>query len=299
MHFTYARIATVDTYVVFFSLVSWIYFLKYLKTRNSKSTNHCDLVLWAVSSGLAFSTKWYSLFGLLGQLIILLTSRSHLLPETRLSLAEKQWGSKLKVLVHFTIISGAVYLATYLPQALQGYTLQDVVADQFQMLSFHTSLNATHPFSSPWYSWPMIIKPLWIFVSNLSANAVSTIVAMGNPAIWWLGFAATFLCIYRFYQHRDMISLFIPAIYLSQWLPYALLSRPLFIYHYYINVPILCLAIAVLLSKAWERKRLRPFILAYLLVAAGLFIAFYPVISGNSASRDLVDSLRWFSSWVF
>jgi dolichyl-phosphate-mannose--protein O-mannosyl transferase len=180
-----------------------------------------------------------------------------------------------------------------------GITLQEVVVQQFQMLSFHSTLTATHPYSSPWYTWPLILRPLWLYVSVLPANAVSTIVAMGNPALWWLGIAAIALCTHRFYQRRDLPSMFLTVLFLSQWLPYALISRPLFIYHYFINVPILCIATAFLLSALWETRGMKPVVVTYLVASVLLFIIFYPVISGNPVSRVFVDSLRWFHSWVF
>ncbi len=299
MHFTYARIATVDTFTVFFTMVSWFFFIRYLKTRRLKPTKNSDLMLWAVSSGLAFSTKWYALFGLIGQVLILFAFGGRLLPETGPAGAEKQWGGKLSALAIVAAVSGAVYLCTYLPQVPQGLTIQGLVAEQFQMLGFHTGLTATHPYSSPWYSWPLILRPLWMYVSDLPGNAVSTIVAMGNPAIWWMGFAAVLFCTDRYQRRRDLTSLFIVAIFFTQWLVFALITRPLFIYHYYINVPVICLASAILLREAWNTSEWRPIVVTYVVAAAFLLFLFYPVISGGPVSRDLVNSLRWFSSWVF
>jgi hypothetical protein len=59
-----------------------------------------------------------------------------------------------------------------------------VFDSQLGMFGYHATINATHPFSSPWWSWPLMLKPLWVY-SNSWDTMVSTIVLMGNPAIWW------------------------------------------------------------------------------------------------------------------
>ncbi len=301
MHFTYARIATLEVYTVFFSVVSWVFFLRYLRTRNDKHRKYQNQLLWALTTGLAISTKWYTLFGLLGQIAMMFVFGSRLIPDasrprTRPHVA---WGPNLKALAVLAVVSGTVYLVTYLPHVSQGLDLSDIIEEQIQMLTYHTTLTATHPYSSPWYSWPIMARPLWMYVSELSGNAVSTIVAMGNPAVWWLGFAALVISTYKLYKSRSLANAFIPVLFFSQWLPYALMTRPLFIYHYYVNVPLLCLAVAVLLRDAWGSTRLRPLVVGYLILSACLFFAFYPVISGSPVQRSLVDSLRWFSTWVF
>ena len=71
MHFTMARIGTVDTYVVFFSLVSQLFFLIYFMNvvkDGWKKTSVLPLFLAVVFFALGFSTKWFTLFGAAGLL---------------------------------------------------------------------------------------------------------------------------------------------------------------------------------------------------------------------------------------
>ncbi|MDD4326341.1 MAG: hypothetical protein PHC63_07955, partial [Candidatus Bathyarchaeota archaeon] len=88
-------------------------------------------------------------------------------------------------------------------------------------------------------------------------------------------------------------------IYLFSWLPYVLISRATFIYHYYLCVPLLCLAITYFINKYWNN----PFgkVAAGLIFAAAVvvFVIFYPVFSGAPASNDYLYSLEVFSSWDF
>ena len=47
-----------------------------------------------------------------------------------------------------------------------------------------------HPYYSPWYEWPFIGKPMWYYSdSNGAYGTASTIMALGNPAVWWSGIA--------------------------------------------------------------------------------------------------------------
>ena len=68
MHFTMARMGTADTYVVFFSLASQLFFLIYLKNVLDKGwkTSIVPLFLAVTFAALGFSTKWLVLFGFLG-----------------------------------------------------------------------------------------------------------------------------------------------------------------------------------------------------------------------------------------
>jgi dolichyl-phosphate-mannose-protein mannosyltransferase len=300
MHFTLARIATVDTYVVFFSLVSQVFFLKHLKTMNhSRGVSHWIILLWAIFFGLAFSTKWYALFGLLGQFFLLAALRNRWKKVDEDNTGVALTPVLAKILIIFLGAGGVVYLSTYIPQMNMGYGILDIVREQFFMFGYHYDLAATHPFSSPWYSWPIIYRPVWMSFSEYSTVSVSTIAALGNPAVWWVGIAAVLYCLYKFIRERDPASLFILATFSFQWIPYAFLSRPLFLYHYYINVPILCLATAIFLKEVFYKGKLRLVVLSYILVTVYLFATFYPVISGNPTPGDLVYSLRWFISWIF
>ncbi|MBI3485791.1 hypothetical protein HY025_02495, partial [Candidatus Daviesbacteria bacterium] len=59
---------------------------------------------------------------------------------------------------------------------------------QHQMWYYHTHLKAHHDYSSPWWSWPLNLYPVWYFVQYYSGPFMSNIFASGNPAVFWLGF---------------------------------------------------------------------------------------------------------------
>jgi len=199
----------------------------------------------------------------------------------------------------FLIVAAFVYFLTFIPYMLTGHTLADVFQIQWSMYVYHATLNATHPFSSQWWSWPLMLRPVWLYVSYLPGDIVSTIVVLGNPAVWWVGFAFILLAVERAVRGKDFACLFITVFFFFQWLPYVFISRITFLYHFYVSVPFLCLASSYFISKYWTKKWGKAAAIAYLVGVVVLFGLFYPAISGMPAPSSWIDGLKWLRSWFF
>ena len=316
MHFTMARISTVDTYVVFFSLASQLFFLLYLKNvlKDGWKTPVLPLFLAILFFAFGFSTKWFVLYGFAGQLVLLAALRLKEVSKLKKGLADKIYAftdRPFAVLLGFLLLSVLIYFLTYIPDMLAGRSLLEVINLQGSMYNYHATLTATHPFSSPWWTWPLMLKPLWLYVSTLPNNVTSTITLMGNPLGWWVGFAciitiSVFALVKivasagkRLIQNVGLPSIFIITFFFFQWVPYMLISRVTFIYHFYLNVPFLSLAAAYFISKHWSNKWAKLAALAYFAGVVALFVLFYPVISGAPASNSFIDSLKWLNGWTF
>ena len=318
MHFSEARLGITDTYVVFFSLFSQLFFFIYLSSVLNKGWKNASVVPLFLSFlffAFGFSTKWLVLFGFLGELTILVLLRLFTVVRNKKDFSSKVYAffdHPYAYVVAFIIISIGVYFVTYIPDMLAGRTLTGVVDLQNAMYSYHAApIGLDHPYSSPGWSWPIIGKPLWLYVSNLPVDMHSTISLLGNPAVWWVGFAAiitltsfTLFKIIAGLKKRQMpklelSSVFLVVVFFAQWLSYAFVSRGLFIYHYYVNVPIICLGSAYFISKYWKYNWMKIVALVYFITVATLFVLFYPVISGTPVSIATSESLRWFDQWVF
>jgi dolichyl-phosphate-mannose-protein mannosyltransferase len=127
---------------------------------------------------------------------------------------------------------------------------------------------------------------------------LSTISAMGNPALWWVGLAAVISSQVDGY-HRKWPYLFLGVLYVSQLLPYTFISRYLFIYHYYAEVPILSLATAGLVHELWYKPGSKKWILLLLAATVAFFAVFYPVISGTVIPEWYSGYLHLFRDWRF
>ncbi len=368
MHFTMARMATVDTYVVFFSLASQLFFLIYLKAvlKNGWKAPVQPLFLAILFFALGFSTKWLVLYGFAGQLAILAVLRLKEVAKLKKGLSDKIYAftdHPFSMLLGFMLLAVLVYFLTYIPDMLAGRSVLDVLGLQGGMYNYHATLTATHPYASPWWTWPLMLKPVWLYVSYLPLSIKSTVVLLGNPAVWWVGFASiiaiaiefaggdqesevgaklrnsmmivigfliftvTAICSEVFNYHsfllafpiytgillavygmvgnlgkheaKDIALMFITALFFFAWLPYVFMSRITFIYHFYVNVPFLCLASAYFLSKYWSTKWGKVAAVAYFASVVAMFGLFYSVISGTPASTSWIDSLKWLNGWGF
>ena len=301
MHFTMGRIGITETFAVFFNLVSCFFFyVNYRHIQYKGEIKKSAILLGSIFFALAFSTKWYTIFGLIGQISLILSIylNSNKL-ENRFVLKIRNFILNLiPVFLISFFASILIYFSTYIPYMLQGHSLIDVYGLQWEMLRYHSTLMEVHPYSSPWWSWPFNIRPLWLTIDFLQGDGVSTVVAMGNPVIWWLGFLQVISIAERAVRSKDKTSIFITVTFLSQWLPYALMTRCLFIYHFYVNLPILILAITLLLNEALKEGNRKKFVLTYL-VATIVFALFYPVISGHPIPSRYRLLLRWLPSWAF
>jgi dolichyl-phosphate-mannose-protein mannosyltransferase len=315
MHFTMARMSTVDTYVVFFSIASQLFFLIYLKNvlKNGWETPVQPLFLVILFFALGFSTKWVVLYGFAAQLVLLAALRLKEVAKLKKSLSDKFYAftdPPFSAVVGFLLLAVLVYFSTYIPDMLAGRSVVDVLGLPGSMYHYHSTLTATHAFSSPWWTWPLMLKPLWLYVSTLPNNVTSTIVLFGNPLVWWIGFTCIItLSVFVLVEivrasGKRLGEVGLPAIFLSaffffQWVPYMLISRVTFIYHFYVNVPFLCLATTYFISKYWSNKWVKMAAIAYFTGVVALFGLFYAVISGMPASDSWIGSLKWFSGWVF
>jgi len=318
-----ARMGTADTYVVFFSLASQLFLLIYLKNVLDKGwkTNIVPLFLAVMFAALGISTKWLVLFGFLGALAILLSLRLSEVKKLKGNITAKFYAfldRPYSQIVGFLLLAIVIYFLTYIPDMLAGRSFIGVLNLQEQMYIYQATLKATHPFASPWYSWPLLFNPLnpnihvplWLQVSYLPNGTTSTIVLLGNPAVWWLGFAVIIgLTVFtvakifrkkvRFSLKNNLPAVFILVIFFFQWLIYIFISRITFIYHFYVNVPFLCLGSAFIINRYWNNRWGKILSIAYFALVVGLFILFYPVISGAPTSTSFINSLHWFKSWVF
>jgi len=200
------------------------------------------------------------------------------------------------------MIPGIIYILSYIPfMMVPGHGFKDVFTYQGYMFHFHSTLTAIHPFESPWWSWPFDIRPMVLYSGNdLSPEKVSSIVSMGNPLIWWAGIPAVIFAAVAAINRRDKMMAVVLVAIAFQYIPWALVHRSVFIYHFFSTMPFVILAIVYLIKYILEKyPEIRWGIYIYLGMTAILFIIFYPVISGMEVDRAYFEQLRWLKNWVF
>lgn len=311
MHFTQTRIATIDVFVTFFILAMYYFLFVYFQKDTPDaplSTVLFPLGLCGISMGLGVACKWTAVYAGMGLGILFFAGFFLKYAECPTSMRKEYKVRSLKTIlfcvVFFVLIPAIIYLLSYLPfrDGSQASLFTRMLRNQETMFSYHSTLNATHAFSSPFYSWPFITKPVWYYSGILEGNVREGISAMGNPLVWWAGIPAFLYILYRVLNHRDRKAAFLLVGYFAQYLPWMFISRLTFLYHYFPGVVFVVLMIFYSLSCLREKlpaKVFRSILAMYLTGIILLFLLFYPVLSGQPIDGLFVkEHLRWFEDWI-
>ena len=322
MHFTQTRIATIDSYAVLWIMLMYLFMFRYVKMSFNREPLWKTLIplsLCGITMGLAWATKWIGIYASAGLAVLFFWSFIKRFTEYRSSLNGvvgpdrqlihinywiKALVTTLVCLVCFIAIPLLIYYFSYYwhMQYVGGLDLDKVISLQQSIFNYHAGLGGdTHYFRSPWYEWPVIAWPMWYYSGTafLEDGMISSISCMGNPAVWWTGLAAIVAVAIRAAWNRraDKTELIILIGFLSQYLPWVLVPRSTFIYHYFASVPFIILAAAVLLGRFEKRKPVlfHTFSGVLLGLALVLFVMFYPLESGLPMSAEYAKYLRWFN----
>jgi dolichyl-phosphate-mannose--protein O-mannosyl transferase len=320
MRFVQTRIATIDTYSVLFILLSFFFMYRYI-TVNVRASFRKTLVPLALSGlffGFSFATKWTGFYAGAGLLIIyvirLFQLGRYYMSEEKDGFGEYLTKTILYSFLFFVIVPAIVYYLTYIPYGIaQGMTISGgmlwsadyfniVRSNQVSMFTYHSQLDAEHPFSSHWWQWILNIRPILYVRSHLD-GARATYGAFGNPVLWWGGFVAMVIIAIRVFKHRDGKALFILIGYLSQLLPWVAVTRIVFAYHYFPSTLFLVLALAHIFNTINERDNSslgKSAIIGYSGLTGAIFLLFFPALSGLYMPEWYYTSfVRWFSTWPF
>ena len=318
MHFTQSRIATIDTYGVFFILLMYWMMYRYLTVPKDAPFRKSVLPLFLAGLffGIGAASKWTAIYGGAGLAVLwLLNVVFHLRDAVREQRGRDfcVWFLRtvLVCIPFFLIIPAVIYILSYIPYGLaSGLTLRDGMLwnreyyrilwdNQVFMYSYHSGLEATHPYSSQWYQWILDIRPILYYRRYAENDTIkSAISSFGNPAVWWGGLLAMLSMVHLTLARRDGKALFILLGYLAQLLPWVFIHRIVFIYHYFPCTLFLILALSYVFAVVYERGSRRA-VVAYTATAGGLFALFYPSISGLPVSTWFTSTfLRWLpSTW--
>ena len=349
MHFTQTRIATIDSFPVFFILLTYLFMVRYMQMDSFalSDQNHPKLMdraylktlvplfLCGVSMGLSIASKWIGIYSAAGLAVLFFLTmyRQARICDAAWKTPEEQADARVQAarrftvhriaitcgfcIVFFVLIPCLIYGLSYIPylSPTGPVTLKRIIRAQEGMLRYHSTpgLGMDHPFQSPWWQWPFILKPMWFAQDNYEpAGYASTILCFGNPWVFYIGavaMAATLLCwIFRYVRlcngklclrqgDGDLTATILSIGFLAQYLPWVLVPRSMYIYHYFASVPFVIMATAVLIEKLTQRKpALRRVVMAiYLLGAVVFFVMFFPYASGYLTNTAWLDAMKWFS----
>ena len=308
MHFVQTRIATIDTYSVFFILLMYLFMWRFVSGGKWRY-----LALSGVFFGLGAASKWTCIYAGAGLAVIWLV---YWITQARKPRFAARFIANCGFcLVFFVAVPLVIYYVSYYhygtARGLEGgagmfFTRDyfDIVWDnQVYMWEYPSDLVSTHPYASRWYQWLVDARPILYYLEYFEDGTTkSAFGAFMNPLFCWAGLIAIFANALFIFKDRDGKAAFIVIGYLAQLLPWVLVTRLTFAYHYFPSEVFLILALA----NVWSRLReaalpyWRRNMYALTGASAALFAAFYPVLTGLRTPIWYTRSLlKWFPSWPF
>ena len=321
MHFVQTRIATIDTYAVFFIILMYWFMYRFITGDRDISCRRHALVSLALSGiffGLGAASKWTAIYAGGGLAVIWLT---HWL----LKLFKYPKGSRERYdgfteflkncifcMVFFVFVPSVIYYLSYFrygtAMGLRGpgmFFTRDyfnmVMDNQNFMFSYHVGITATHPYSSRWYQWVFDIRPILYYLRYAADGRQQSFGAFVNPALCWGGIIAlVILCVVSVLR-RDRKAAFITIGYFAQLVPWMFIDRLTFEYHYFPCTVFLVLALGYIFDLiARSERHWRLPVYGYTGVCTALFALFYPLLSGAPVHRIVADKLlAWLPTWPF
>ncbi len=295
-----------------------------------------DLGLCGLNMGLAISSKWIGIYAGAGLAVLFFWHCFRVLRRDRKERGEGReesaYGASARsvfltlcawCVLFFVLVPVCIYAVSYLPYfSYRHFTsltdfLNALMQSQTGMFNYHSTpgLGMDHPFYSPWYEWPVIGKPMfyatkqYLFLDEFSYS----IFCFGNPVIWWAGIPAMLLCAWALIHERERRSLlgageqgafaswdtaliFLLVGFLAQYLPWTLVPRGTYIYHYFASVPFLIIAITLCFAqlRAVFPRAGKIGTAGFLLLSLGAFLLFFPYVTGILAPVSWLDLGRQF-----
>ncbi len=254
--FVQSRTGMNDIYLVAFILVSLLFFLKK------------RFVLSAIFMGVACATKWPGIFLIIVYGVWFLIHRGN------------SWKQKAVNFSYFFTIPPLIYLLSYTPYFLSGYTTNDLIEMHKQIWWYQTNLKASHDYASPWWHWPINLTPVWYYVEYFEQKRVANIFASGNILVFLGGLISIILTLIESLKKRSLNLFLIVLGYFAFLLPWSRSPRIMFLYHYSPCVPFLTLALGYQLNHLYKNPERRTFYWGAIIAILLVFLSIYPFLTG-------------------
>ena len=198
-------------------------------------------------------------------------------------------------------VSITVYFVTFLPAffyASEPLTLPRLFTLQGEMYALQTQVLRPHTYQSDWWSWPLLIRPIWYFY-EWDAGAQRGVLLIGNPLVMWGGLLAVLACYWAWFRDKAIRPLAVALLWTASLAIYVVIPKSLgFYYYYHLSGIFLCLALAVAFHH-FDRGRDRGWEEWFAAASLVVFVYFYPIL----AASPLKDSQgfrhwMWIPSWA-
>lgn len=169
---------------------------------------------------------------------------------------------------------------------------------------YETTLTATHPWGSLWYTWPIMNRPLLMMRDTNPDGTLGVINAIGNPLLWYASTVAVAVSwveiAYDWVKRRPIVdNPMVPlllgwAAFFVAWIP---IHRVLFIYHYLPSYGFALMLLAYWLLRLWRKQ---PWYLVGFVVVAFVLTLFFAqeLVGWWHISQAQLQLRVWFPGWI-
>ncbi|KKT76377.1 MAG: hypothetical protein UW72_C0007G0024 [Parcubacteria group bacterium GW2011_GWF2_44_7] len=297
----------VDGFLLLFEFLAFCFFLLWQRQKTYGVKWWSYLALTGLSFGLTISIKWTGVatIGVIG--IILLVTKWRKIKELAI------------VIPTLLILGFAVYAIPFyihfqlLPKsgpgdAFMGWQFQQELKygrdAVYQPLTFwqkffelnktmytaNASITSEHPFGSRWYQWPFNVKPVYYWQNDSGITSqTANIYLTGNPLLWWSASLAVIYTLWLFLsknnrRRTEPIFYILILAYFANLLPFMLVKRVAFLYHYLLAASFAVMLLSFYFSKIYSKNK-RVFISLIAIIILG-FIFISPLSYGWNISRN-------------
>ncbi len=186
------------------------------------------------------------------------------------------------------------------------------------MYGFHVGLSSPHPYASPAWQWPLLLRPTAIWVGDDPSgcgtdHCIAVISAVPNPLIWYGGMLAALYLLYRvgraILERRSIdAAQALPLIgLLATYVPWLLVpNRTIFQFYTVVMAPFVILALVMAMREIAgrpadplpRRQAGQRTLTVFVVVVAGVSMFFYPVWTGMSVPYEFWLIHNWLPGWI-
>jgi dolichyl-phosphate-mannose--protein O-mannosyl transferase len=228
--------------------------------------------------------------------------------------------SYLEMLVYLLILPAIIYCLIWIPDLLFN-TKYGFIEIHKQMLHYHEGVGSNvHPYCSKFYTWPFMLRPIgYSFSTETVHNALghattiyTDVHLFPNPAITLFSTIAiicmgiNWLVLFVRWFHNGvitrsfMIMSLLLAGYCANLLPWAMVTRCLFLYHYQSSAVFAMFALSwylfYLSTSRYKTLNLIAYFIFLCIIAS--FIYWVPFQLGITLEKSQFFQRMWLRSWI-
>ena len=313
---TQSRLALMDSFLLLFGFLGLATFF----VARNKGYDWKRLALSGFLFGLSISVKWtgLSFLGLAGLVYLYDAFRSVLANRSQaFSVIAPRFFIALAcfiivpLLVYYAVFAVHFHLLVH-PGSGDAYmdqnfwrlpTLGRFIELNDKMYFYNTTLKATHPYGSPAWTWPFMVRPIYYWIGDVVPGAAARIYLIGNPVAWMLGVVGLIcgLFIDKLGEKQKFVYAVLFIGYLANFIPFFDITRVLFLYHYFAALIFSFALVSVWLAEATEHLGRRTRMALYVGLGAAVFagfVFFAPLAYGSLLTDHAYHLRTWMQSWI-